>query len=63
MPTNGFLLLAALSFATAVALVIYGMWTWIIQANGDVYYHWAGLAAVAGVAFLVIGFFRRRPRT
>jgi hypothetical protein len=62
MPRDAFLLLAALSFALAVALIVYGAWTWIIQYNGDVYYHWAGAAAAAGVVFPVIGLLRRRPR-
>jgi membrane protein DedA with SNARE-associated domain len=62
MPAGTFLILAVLSFALSAALFIYGAWTWIIQSNGDVYYHWAGLAAVAGAIFLVIGLVRRRRR-
>ena len=62
MPAGTFLILAVLSFALSAALIIYGAWTWIIQSNGDVYYLWAGLAAVAGAIFLVIGLVRRRRR-
>jgi membrane protein DedA with SNARE-associated domain len=62
MPKDAFLILAAFSFALSVALFIYGAWTWIIQFNGDVYYHRAGFVAVAGSIFLVIGLVRRWRR-
>jgi hypothetical protein len=60
MSKDAFMVLAALSFALAVAFFVYGAWTWIIQSNGDVYYHWAAFAAVAGAIFLVVGLVRRR---
>ncbi|EJN11665.1 hypothetical protein PMI42_05064 [Bradyrhizobium sp. YR681] len=59
---NVFLILSMLCFAIGVVLFIYGIWTWIIQFNGDVYYHWAGLAVVAGAVFLVVGLFRHWRR-
>ena len=62
IPADTFPIMAVLSFALSAALFIYGAWTWIIQSNGDVYYHWAGFAAVAGAIFLVIGLVRRRRR-
>jgi len=58
MPRDTFFVLAALFFAVSVALLVYGMWTWIIQFNGDVYYHRAGFAAITGLIFLVIGLVR-----
>ena len=52
-------LAAGMATLLSVMLIIYGMWLWIIQANGDGAYHWAALAAIAAIVLLLWGAIKR----
>jgi membrane protein DedA with SNARE-associated domain len=62
MSGTRFLILAGVAAASSVFLLVYGMWLWIIQTNGDAYEHAAGVMAVVAIILLIVGLVRSNGR-
>ena len=55
MPSNRYFALALLALVLAGALVVYGMWLYIIQTNGGAYYSGAAVFAIVSGMLFVAG--------